>query len=182
MFRIVLYGLAVVVIVFGIVVALQPAGFTVKRSVIISAPPSRLFEYANNLHRWNSWSPWAKMDPDTKLTYEGPVEGKDAAFSWESKKTGAGRMTIVESVPHERVSSRLDFKKPFAATHQATFEFQPEGNATRVTWMMSGRNNFFFKAMGLFMNCDKMIGGEFEKGLADLKTIAESRQPGANVR
>lgn len=181
MLKIVLCGLAVVLVVFGIVVALQPAGFTVKRSVTIAAPPSRLFVYANSLHQWNTWSPWAKMDPDSRITYEGPLEGKDAAFQWESRKTGAGRMTIVESVPDERVTCRLDFKKPFEATHQATFEFEPEGNDTRVTWTMTGRNNFFFKAMGLFMNCDRMIGAEFEKGLADLKTIVESRNSRVSV-
>ena len=121
------------------------------------------------------WSPWLKFDPNVKITHEGPPAGNGAIESWEgNKNVGAGRMTVVESRPNELVRLKLEFFRPFAATNMAEFTFQPQSNGTNVTWAMTGQKNFMTKAMDLVMNMDKMIGGNFDKGLADLKTIAES--------
>ena len=163
-----------VVVVFVVVVALQPSEFKVARSAEIAAPPETVFEQVNDLHRWEAWSPWMKLDPNAKCTYEGPPAGVGAVFAWSGNKNiGEGRMTITESRPSELVKFRLDFVKPFAGTCSADFTFKPLGNDTAVTWSMEGTNNFIAKAMSLFMSCDKMVGEQFEKGLAQMKSIAE---------
>jgi len=162
--------LAAIVVVFVLVVAVQPADFCVTRSITIPAPPSAVFPHVNDLRKWDAWSPWAKMDPDAKVSFEGPSAGVGAVMSWASTldKVGVGKMTITESRPDTLVGFRLDFVKPFAGTNTAEFEFKPEGNQTVVTWSMAGKKNFIAKALGLFMSCDKMVGGMFEQGLADL--------------
>ena len=175
MLKIILISIAAIIVIFLIVVAMRPAEFTVKRSVKISAPPSGIFDHVNDLHQFQEWSPWAKMDPDAKTSFEGPPAGVGAAFSWEGKTTGAGKMTGIESIPGEVVRYQLDFKKPFVATNIGSFTLKPEGGQTEVTWAMSGKKNFVFKAFGMFVDCDKMIGKDFEKGLADLKTLVESQ-------
>lgn len=174
MLKKILIGLAVVVVLFLIVVALQPSSFRVARSATIAAPPDVVFPHVNELKKWAAWNPWEKLDPNMKLTYEGPESGTGASYSWiGNKDVGEGRMTITESKPNELVRFKLEFFKPMAGTSDAEFTFKPQGNQTEVTWAMSGKNNFMAKAFCLFMNMDKMIGGQFEKGLADLKTIAE---------
>ncbi len=175
MLKIVFISLAIIVVVFVVVVALQPSAFRVARGTTIAAPPAIIFGHVNDLHKFQVWSPWAKIDPNSKIVYEGPQEGTGAKFSWTgNKEVGEGAMTVTDSRPPEQVQFRLDFKKPFEATNVAEFTFKPNGDGTVVTWAMSGKNNFMFKAVGLFMNCDKMIGGQFEKGLADLKSLAEA--------
>lgn len=171
----ILIAIAVVLVVFVVIVAMRPSEFRVSRSATISAPPSIVFEQVNDLRKWEAWSPFMKMDPSMKLTYEGPQSGIGASQSWVgNNQVGEGRMTVTESRPNELVQFRLDFVKPFAGTNTAEFTFKPEGNQTVVTWSMLGRNNFICKAFGLFMNMDKMCGGEFEKGLAAMKSISES--------
>jgi hypothetical protein len=172
----ILVVIAVILVVFVIVVALQPAEFRIVRSSApISAPPVVVFGQVNDLHKWQAWSPWAKLDPDAKNTFSGPPAGDGAAFAWAgNSNVGEGSMTITESRPNEFVRFRLDFLKPFKGTNTAEFTFKPEGDQTVVTWSMAGRYNFITKAIGLFMNCDKMVGGQFEKGLADLKLLSES--------
>jgi hypothetical protein len=175
MLKYILLGLVLLVAVFAIVVSLRPAEFRVSRTATIAAPAPVVFEQVNDLHNWNTWSPWAKMDPNAKVTFEGPQAGEGAAFGWAgNSKVGEGKMTIVESKPGELVRYRLEFLKPFAATNTADFTLRPQGGQTAVTWAMYGRNNFISKAMSLVMDCDKMIGGEFEKGLRDMKSIAET--------
>jgi uncharacterized protein YndB with AHSA1/START domain len=170
----ILIGLAAVIVLFLIVVALQPADFRVTRSASIAAPPEILFEYVNDLHKWNEWSPWARMDPNSKITYSGLVSGPGASFTWAGGKVGEGRMTITKTQPPERVLTELEFIKPFRATNTVEFTFQPEGDRTAMTWDMSGKNNFMGKAFGLIMNCEKMCGGQFEQGFANLKAIVET--------
>lgn len=117
-----------------------------------------------------------EKDPTAKTHFEGPSAGTGASFSWAgNSKVGEGRMTITDSRPDELVRFKLDFLKPFQASNVAEFTFKPEGNQTFVTWSMSGKNNFLFKAVGLFMNCDKIVGNQFERGLANLKSLAETR-------
>ena len=168
-------GVVVVIGVFAVVVAMRPSDFRVERSAVVSAPAPVVFAQVNDLHNWDAWSPFAKLDPAAKQTFEGPRAGTGAAFAWAgNKQVGEGRMTITESRPNKLVRFRLDFLKPFAVTNTAEFTFTPQGNQTAVTWSMSGRQNFMAKAFCMFMSMDKMVGGEFEKGLAQMKTVAEA--------
>jgi hypothetical protein len=168
-------GVVVVIGVFAVVVAMRPSDFRVERSAVVSAPAPVVFAQVNDLHNWDAWSPFAKLDPAAKQTFEGPRAGTGAALAWAgNRQAGEGRMTITESRPNELVRFRLDFLKPFAVTNTAEFTFTPQGDQTAVTWSMSGRQNFMAKAFCMFMSMDKMVGGEFEKGLAQMKSVAES--------
>lgn len=171
----ILIAVAVIVVVFVAIVAMRPAEFRVVRSATVAAPASVVFAQVNDFHRWEAWSPWAKLDPAMKQTHAGAPAGAGAVYSWSgNNKVGEGRMTLTESRPSDLIRIKLEFLKPFAATNAAEFTFKPEGRQTVVTWSMSGRNNFMFKAVGLFMSMDKMIGRDFEKGLAQLKTMVEA--------
>ena len=168
----ILIAIAVLVVVFIVIVAMRPADFRVVRSVTIPAAAAVVFEQVNHLHKFQDWSPWAKIDPSSKLTYDGPTAGVGASFAWAgNKQVGEGRITVIESRPGELVRFRLEFLKPFKATNTAEFDFKSAGNQTEVTWSMFGKNNFMAKAFGLFVDCDKMVGPDFEKGLANLKTV-----------
>ena len=171
----ILIGLAVVVVVLVVVIALQPSHYRVERSATMNAPATVVFAQVNDFHRWNAWSPWAKIDPAMKQTFEGAPAGTGAVYAWAGNKdVGEGRMTITDSHPSDLIKIKLEFIKPFAATNATDFTFKPQGDQTAVTWTMSGDNNFIGKAFSLFMNMDKMIGGDFEKGLAQMKSVAEA--------
>ena len=171
----ILLGLFVLTILALAFVALRPGDFRYSRSLMIAAPPEKLFEQINDLHKFQDWNPWAKVDPNAKMEYTGPATGVGAGYRWAGNNdVGEGAMTIVESKPVERVLCRMDFKKPMEATNTAEFAFQPEAGGTVVTWSMSGKSNFMGKVFGLIVNCDKMVGDQFEKGLATLKANAES--------
>jgi hypothetical protein len=175
MLEIILIALAVIVVVLVVVVALQPAEFRVARSATMSAPAPVIFAQVNELRKWEAWNPWQKMDPAMKLTFAGPPAGTGASYSWVgNSQVGEGRLTIIETRPSDRVRIKLEFLKPFAATNTAEFTFKPAGNQTAVTWSMEGNNNFIAKALNLCMNMDKMVGVQFEKGLADMKSVVES--------
>jgi len=168
-------GVVVVIGVFAVIVAMRPSDFRVERSAVVAAPAPVVFAQVNDLPNWDAWSPFAKLDPAAKQTFEGPRAGTGAALAWAgNKQAGEGRMTITESRPYELIRFRLDFVKPFAVTNTAEFTFTPQGVQTAVTWSMSGRQNFMAKAFCMFMSMDKMVGGEFEKGLAQMKSVAES--------
>src|ERR1041385_8353443 len=142
----ILLALAFIVILFVVVIAGQPDEFVVSRSAKISAPPEKIFPSVNDLHAWEAWSPWAKLDPNAKNSIEGPAAGVGAAMAWEGNcKVGVGRMTITESRPGERVGFKLEFQKPMRATNTAEFTFQADGDQTTVTWSMAGKNNFIGK-------------------------------------
>jgi len=175
MLKKILIAIAVIIIVFLIVVALQPAEFRVTRSTNVAAPQAAVFDQVNDLHKFEKWNPWGKIDPAMKQSYEGPPAGTGAVYKWAgNNEVGEGRMTIAESRPSDLVRIKLEFLKPFASVADTEFTFKPEGNQTAVTWSMSGKNNFMAKAMCLFMSMDKMIGSQFEKGLADMKAIVEA--------
>lgn len=164
----------VIIIVLVVIVALQPGNFRIERSILVSAPPPAVFAQVNDFHKWNAWNPWGKVDPSMKQSYQGAPAGPGAVYTWNgNKEIGEGRMTITDARPSDLVRVKLEFFKPFAATNTAEFTFVPEGNHTRVTWSMFGEKNFMAKAIHLFMNMDKMIGGQFETGLADMKAAAE---------
>jgi hypothetical protein len=169
--------IALVVIVVGLVavIALQPARYRVSRSTTIAAPAPVVFAQVNDFHRWTAWSPWEKIDPAMKRTYEGPPAGVGASYTWVgSGEVGEGRMTIVESRPSDLIQVKLEFVKPFAGTSVAEFSFKPDGERTLVTWSMTGDKNFIAKAIHLVMSMDRMIGDQFDKGLAAMKTVAEA--------
>ena len=175
MLKIVLIALPLVIAVLGTIVALQSSEFRVVRSAILSAPAQALFALVNDFHRWEAWSPWEKLDPALERSYDGAPAGVGAVYSWVgNNQVGEGRMTILESHPNDLIRIKLEFLKPFAATHTADFTFKPEGDRTRVTWNMFGEKTFLSKAIGLFMNMDKMIGNNFEQGLAQLESAAKA--------
>jgi hypothetical protein len=164
-----------VVAALAVIVAMQPAEFRVQRSATINAPAPAVFAQVNDFHNWQTWSPWARLDPAVKNSYEGPPAGTGAGFAWAGdSKVGEGRMTIVESRPNELVRIKLEFLKPFAATNTAEFAFKPEGERTAVKWSMYGHNNFLARAVWLFVDMDKALGAEFDKGLAAMKSVAEA--------
>jgi len=174
--RKVLLGVALLVLLLVVIVALQPATFRIARSTTVAAPPPVVFAEVDDFHRWQAWNPWQKLDPDAKNTYAGPPAGEGASFAWDGdENVGAGRMTIVESRPAELVRIRLEFLRPMEATNTAEFTFVPEGSGTLVTWSMAGENGFLGKAFGLFMDMDEMVGTQFEQGLADMKAVAEAQ-------
>ena len=175
MLKIILIALPLVIAVLGTIVALQSSEFRVVRSAILSAPAQALFALVNDFHRWEAWSPWEKLDPALERSYDGAPAGVGAVYSWVgNNQVGEGRMTILESNPNDLIRIKLEFLKPLAATHTAEFTFKPEGDRTRVTWNMFGEKNFLSKAIGLFMNMDKMIGDNFEQGLAQLESAANA--------
>ena len=164
----------ILVLLILLIAATRPSDFRVARSITIQAAPESVFPHVNELRKWDAWSPWAKLDPNAKSMFEGPAAGVGSSMSWAgNKEVGEGKMTIIESRSNELVRFRLEFLKPFKATNEAGFEFKTEGKQTVVTWTMTGKNNFFFKVFGLFMDCDKMLGRCFEKGLSQLKSVAE---------
>ena len=168
-------ALAVIIVMFVVIVALQPKEYRVARSTTISAPPPAVFAQVNDFRKWEAWNPWGKIDPTMKQAYEGAPAGVGAIYTWAgNNEVGEGRMTITESRPSELIRIKMEFFKPFAGTSTAEFAFKPERNQTAVTWSMAGTNNFMAKAINLFMNMDKMVGGQFEKGLAEMKSVAEA--------
>jgi hypothetical protein len=171
----ILIVLAVLIIVLVVVIATRPAEFRVTRTATISAPAPAVFAQVNDFHNWEAWSPWAKLDPGMTQAYSGAPAGPGAVYTWAgNKKVGEGRMTVLESRPSDLVRIKLEFLKPFAATNTTELTFRPQGDQTVVTWSMNGKNNFMAKAFSLFMNMDKLVGGDFEKGLAQMKSVAEA--------
>jgi uncharacterized protein YndB with AHSA1/START domain len=154
--------------------ATKPDTFRVQRATDIKAPPAKIFALLNDFHRWDAWSPWEKKDPAMKRTFGTATSGKGAVYAWEgNKEVGQGRMEIAESVPTSRVAIKLDFLKPFEAHNVVEFTLEPRGDSTNVTWTMHGPNPYLAKVMQMFFSMDKMVGKDFEAGLANLKALAE---------
>jgi uncharacterized protein YndB with AHSA1/START domain len=161
---------------FLVVVWLQPDDYRLTRTAVIAAPAAAVFDQVNDLRKWENWSPWAKLDPNAKVSFAGPQAGQGASFRWEGNdKVGAGTMTITESRPNLRVATRSDFVKPFEGTSDSDFVFSEAGGQTNVIWTMSGRQSFIGKAICLFRSMETMLGPEFERGLAQLKQAAERK-------
>lgn len=178
MFKKILLGLVLLIAILAVVIALQPADFRITRSATIAAAPDKVFPLINDFHQWNQWSPWEKMDPDMQKTFEGPAAGPGSIYRWAGNdKVGQGVMTLNESKPNELIRIRLEFIKPMEAVSDIEFILKPEGEGTHVTWTMTGQNNFISKAFHLFFNVDKMVGSDFEKGLADLQKAATGVAP-----
>jgi uncharacterized protein YndB with AHSA1/START domain len=148
--------------------------YTVERSAIVDAPAERVYEQISDFHLWPAWSPWEGIDPAMERTYSGSERGTGAAYAWSgNRKAGRGRMEITEATSPHRVDIDLVFEKPFKARNDTRFVLTRENGSTRVTWIMTGRNTMATRVMGLFSSMDKMIGKDFEKGLAQLKAVAE---------
>jgi len=174
--KIVLLVVAVVIAAVLIYAATRPDSFRIERSASIQAPPEKIFPHVNDYRAWTAWSPWERIDPALKRSYSGPPSGKGAAYAWEgNKNVGSGSMEITESVAPSKIAMRLDFLKPFEAHNTTEFTFVPQGGATTVHWAMHGPSPFVSKLMGIFFNMDRMVGGQFEQGLANLKAIAEAK-------
>jgi len=170
----VLIAVVMILLFLVIFIAGRPDEFKVVRTALVPAAPAKVFAQVNDLRAWEAWSPWAKLDPNAKSTFDGPGAGTGAIMRWSgNNKVGEGSMTIIESRPNELVRFRLEFLRPFKATNTAEFTFQPQGGDTMVSWAMFGRNNFGAKIFGLLMNCDDMVGRDFARGLENLKSAAQ---------
>jgi hypothetical protein len=155
--------------------ATKPDSFRVVRATSIKASPEKIFAFIEDFRRWGAWSPWETMDPALKRSYSGAPSGKGAVYAWEgNKNVGTGRMEIAEASPSSKITIQLDFVKPFAAHNIAEFTLEPAGDATKVTWVMHGASPYLAKVMTTFFSMDRMVGTQFEKGLANLKKLTES--------
>lgn len=168
-------AVVVVIVAFIAFVASRPDSFRVERSGQVNAAADIVFSLVNDLHQWARWSPFEKLDPNMKKTYEGPPSGPGAISGWSgNSKAGEGRITILESKPFEQISIKLDFFRPFKATNHASFVFTPSDVGTRVTWSMEGKCNFAMKVFHLVVNMDKMLGKDFQEGLDNLNNVARA--------
>ena len=171
----VLIGVGVLIALLVLFAATRPDTFRVERSTLIKAPAAKVYALIDDFHAWVGWSPWDSIDPDMKKTYEGASSGVGAKYGWHgNKKVGRGAMEITAARPQASIIIKLDFFEPFEAHNTATFALAPENGGTRVTWAMDGKQNLVLKLMGIFMSMDKMVGKDFEKGLAAMKATAES--------
>ncbi len=150
----------------------KPDDFRIERSALIAASAQALFEQVNDVHKFDAWNPWAKVDPNVKNTYSGPASGVGACCSWDgNNEIGAGSSTIIESKPGELVRQRMDYKRPMEGTNTVDFTFKSEGDKTRVTWAMYGPQPFKGKIVSVFFDCEKICGPQFEQGLKNLEAI-----------
>lgn len=181
MLKKILIGLAVLVVGLLIVIALQPSSYRIARSARFTAAPAEVFAQVNDFKAWEAWSPWAKLDPAVKNTFEGPATGTGSVFKWAGNdKVGEGRMTLVDSHAPDRIRIKLEFIKPFPSSCDIGFDFIPSAGGTTVTWTMSGTNDFVSKAFCLFMGgMDRMVGPDYERGLAQMKAVVEKKPPTA---
>lgn len=176
----VLIGIAVVFVILLGVVATRPNTYHVERSATIAAPPQAVYPMIEDFHQWKHWSPWEKIDPAMKTDFSGPESGVGASYHWAGNdEVGEGRMTITDVRPVSEIAIKLEFLKPWQATNACKFTIDSVGDSTKVTWAMDGNHNFISKAMGMFMPMAKMIGPDFEKGLASMKSLAEASAPAA---
>ena len=174
MLKIIALVVVVLLVALLIYAATKPDTFRVQRQASIKAPPEKIFPFINDFNRWGSWSPYEKKDPAMKRTFSGAPAGKGAVYEWEGdQNVGKGRMEIVESVQPSKIAIKLDFFKPFEAHNIAEFTLEAQGGSTNVTWAMHGPSPYLAKVMHVFFDMERMVGKDFETGLANLKTISE---------
>ena len=166
--------LAVAIAIVLILAAMKPDTFSIRRGATIKAPPEKIFSLINDFHQWGSWSPWENKDPAMKRTFSGSASGRGAVYAWDgNKNVGSGRMEVLEASSPSKIVIKLDFFTPFEAHNTAEFTMLPQGDATSVDWVMHGPARFISRLMQVFMSFDKMIGKDFEAGLAKIKSTAE---------
>ena len=172
----IIIGIAVAVAIAGVLIyaATKPSVMRYARATHIKAPPEKIFPFINDYRQWAAWSPYESKDPAMKRTFSGAAQGKGAVYAWEGdKNVGVGRMEIADTAPPGRVTIKLDFEKPFKANNIVDFTMEPKGDTTLVTWAMHGPCPFMAKVMSVFIDMDRMVGKDFEIGLANLKAAAE---------
>jgi hypothetical protein len=175
MLKKILIGLVLVVGGVLVFAATRPDTYHVERTAKIDAPATVVFSQLEDFKAWAAWSPWDKLDPQMKKTYEGPPVGVGSTYSWQGNdKVGKGKMSIVGSQPPTEIKYRLEFIEPFTAIASTGFKVAAEGDKASVTWSMDGNKNLMAKVFGLFKDMDAQIGSDFDKGLAGLKAVAES--------
>ena len=163
-----------IVVVLGLA-SRYPDHFVMARKIEINAPPAAVFAQINDFHNWQEWSPWAKIDPAAKATFEGPASGEGAIFGWDGNaEVGKGTMKIVKSRPDSLIDIEMKFVKPMEDVADVQFTFVPVDGKTLVEWSMSGKRTFLGKAMCMCMNMDRMVGTKFEEGLASIKKRVET--------
>jgi Polyketide cyclase / dehydrase and lipid transport len=165
--------LAALLVVIAVYAWIKPKTFRIERTAVINAPPETIHEYLADFRKWGGWSPWEALDPDMVRTYKGPGEGVGAGYAWEGRKAGSGNMLITQSDPQTGISLDLNFTKPFKANNQTDITLTKEGDNTRVNWAMYGPHPYLHRLMSVVFSMDKMVGKDFEKGLAKLKSLSE---------
>lgn len=170
----VLLGFLVAVALLLLFALTRPDAFRVERSITIKADPTKVFALLNDFHFFGKWSPWEALDPAMKVTHSGAASGPGAVYEWSGNDAvGAGRMEILKTEPNRQVNVKLDFLQPFEGHNTSEYTLSTNGDATTVTWAMFGPSPYISKLIGLFVSMDRMIGKDFEKGLAQLKAVAE---------
>ena len=171
----ILLAVVAIVVIILVLASRQPDSFRVERRATIDASPDRIFPLINDFHRWNAWSPWEKLDPAMNRVFDGPPSGVGSSYAWKgNSKAGEGRMEIVDSRPASRVGLKLDFIKPWKSSNTTDFDLASNGAGTDIRWSMSGPHTMMSKVMSLFITMDKLVGKDFEEGLANLKRVAEA--------
>jgi len=174
MFTTILIVIVLAIAALAAYAATRPGSFRIERSTSVDAAPDKIEPLISDFREWRKWSPWEKLDPNLKRSYSGADRGVGAVYAWEgNNKAGHGRMEILEATP-ERVKIKLDFLKPFKASNTAEFTLAPSDAGTRVNWAMYGRQPFMLRAMSIFFDMEKMVGPDFERGLAEMKRAAET--------
>jgi len=174
MIKTVVFLVVLLVAAVLIFAATRPDSLRVQRAASIKAPPEKIFPLISDFKRWAAWSPYEKKDPGMKRSYGGAAEGKGATYAWDGdSNVGQGRMEITDAQSPGRVAIKLDFTRPFEAHNNVVFTLLAKGDATEVTWDMQGPANYLSKLIGVFVNMDRMIGQDFEVGLANLRSVAE---------
>lgn len=174
MLKLALLAVTILAVVVLILAASCPDVLRVTRSIDIKATPETIFPLINDFHRWDAWTPYNK-DQAMRKTYGTITAGKGATYAWEGNKdVGEGEIAITDTAPPGRIDLELHMIKPIEARNQVVFTLEPHGDMTRVTWTMNCKQNLPAKLVGLFMDMDKMVGGDFDKGLMSLRTVAEN--------
>lgn len=169
-------GIIIAVLIAGILIlaAMKPDTFRIERKATIKAPPEKIFGILNDFKQWSVWSPWEKKDPAMKRNFGAVTAGKGETYTWEgNKEVGQGGMEITDATPPNKLTIALNFIKPFEASNTVNFALTPAADGTEVAWSMEGKCNFISKIMQVFVSMDKMVGPDFEAGLANLKAAAE---------
>jgi len=173
MLKIIALAVVLLLAIVLIYAATKPDLFHVERAIGIKAPPEKIFGFINDFRQWEAWSPYNK-DPAMKRTYSANTSGKGAHYAWEgNKEVGQGEITITDTTPPSEIELELHMIKPFEGRNHVVFSITAAGDITTVTWMLEDQHTYFLKLLSMFINMDKMIGKDFETGLARLKTLAE---------
>ena len=168
--------LALAIVVVALLAARKPDNFRMERKIIINAPAEKIFAVFNDFHESKNWSPWEPIDPNIKLTFSGAEKGVGAVYNWDGNRdVGSGRQEIISVEPGRRVTIKINFYKPFKAENTVEFTMLPKDGGTETSWAMFGPQPFMGKVVSMFMDCEKMMNDQFDKGLANVKAYVEKQ-------